>query len=61
MVDLDRMQQLGGATVDLHWYFGFLLAWKKVCENSRAVFDQISDEMKMPLARVVDVMIFRPR
>jgi hypothetical protein len=61
MIDLNTMQHLGGGSVDLHWYSVFLLAWKKVYERSRTVFDQISNTMNMPVARVLDVMIFTPR
>jgi len=61
MIDLNTMQRLGGRSVDLHWYSVFLLAWKKVYEHSRTVFDQISNKMNMPVARVLDVMIFTPR
>jgi len=61
MIDLKTMRHLGGATVDLNWYSVFLLAWKSVYGHSRASFDQISNTMNIPVARVLDVMIFTPR
>ncbi len=61
MIDFKTMKRLGGSTVDLNCYSVFLLAWKDLYGYSRASFDQISNTMKIPVARVLDVMIFTPR
>jgi len=61
MIDLNTMKKLGGATVDLKWYAIFLSAWKDLYRHSKASFDQISKTVDMPVARVLDVMIFKPR
>lgn len=61
MIDLKTMSYLGGRTVDLNSYSEFLLTWKDLYGRSRVIFDQISNAMKMPVARVLDVMIFTPQ
>jgi hypothetical protein len=61
MIDLNTMRRLGGATVDVNWYSMFLFAWKDLYGHSKVSFDQISNTMNIPVARVLDVMIFTPR
>ena len=61
MIDLNTMKNLGGATVNLKWYSIFLSEWKDLYKHLKASFDQISIAVKMPVARVLDIMIFTPR
>ena len=60
MIDSKTMRSLAQSSVNRGSYRRFLLAWKEVYECSRTVFDQISDAMNMPVARVLDVVIFTP-
>ena len=61
MIDLNTMKNLGGATVNLEWYSIFLSEWKDLYKHSKASFDQISnDAVDMPVARVLDIMLFTP-
>lgn len=61
MIDLNTMKNLGGATVNLKWYSIFLSEWKDLYKHLKASFDQISMAADMPVARVLDIMIFTPR
>ena len=61
MIDGNTMKNLGGATVNLKWYSIFLSEWKDLYKHSKASFDQISATVDMPVARVLDVMLFSPR
>ncbi len=61
MIDLNTMKHLGGTTVNLNWYSIFLSEWKDLYKHSKASFDQISNAVDMPVARVLDIMIFTPR
>lgn len=61
MIDLNTMKNLGGATVNLKWYSSFLSEWKDLYNHSKTSFDQISNAVDMPVARVLDIMIFTPR
>lgn len=61
MIDIKTMQILGGTTVDLDQYSKFLSAWKEPYSDLKASFDKICNVMNMPVARVVDVMIFTPK
>lgn len=62
MIDLNTMKNLGGATVNLEWYSIFLSEWKDLYKHLKASFDQISNAaVDMPVARVLDIMIFTPR
>lgn len=60
MIDLKTMKRLGGATVNLNWYSIFLSAWRDLYKRRKASFDQISMAVDMPVARVLDIMIFTP-
>lgn len=61
MIDLNTMKKLEGAIVDLKSYSIFLSAWKDIYRHSKASIDQISKTVDMPVARVLDLMIFTPR
>ena len=61
MVDLNTMKNLGDTTVNLKWYSLFLLEWKSLYKHSKVSFEQISDAVGLPVARVLDVMLFTPR
>jgi len=61
MIDLNTMKNLGGTTVNLKWYSIFLSEWKDLYKHLKASFDQISNAVDMPVARVLDIMIFTPR
>ena len=61
MIDLNTMKNLGGANVNLKWYSIFLSEWKDLYKYFKASFDQISNAVDMPVARVLDIMIFTPR
>lgn len=62
MIDLKTMKRLFGRNkVDLNSYSIFVSAWKDVYGHSSASFDRIGKAMKMPVARVLDVMIFTPK
>ena len=61
MIDLNTMKNLGGTTVSLKWYSLFLIEWKDLYRYSKASFDKISNVVDMPVARVLDIMIFTPR
>jgi len=62
MIDLNMMKNLGGTTVNLKWYSIFLSEWKDLYKHLKASFDQISNAaVDMPVARVLDIMIFTPR
>ncbi len=61
MVDLNTMKNLGGTTVNRKWYSFFLSEWKNLYKHSKASFEQISNAVNMPVARVLDIMIFTPR
>jgi len=61
MIDLNTMKNLGGTTVNLKWYFLFLIKWKDLYRYSKASFDKISNAVDMSVARVLDIMIFTPR
>lgn len=61
MVDRKTMNKLGGIYVNLKWYSLFLSEWKNLYEHSKASFEQISNAVNMPVARVFDVMLFTPR
>jgi hypothetical protein len=58
MIDSKTMKKLGGATVNLEGYSRFLLAWEDLYKHKKASFDQISIAVAMPVARVLDIMIF---
>ena len=61
MIDLKTMKNLGGGIVNQKWYSLFLVEWKDLYKHSKASFDQISNAVDMPVARVLDIMIFTPR
>ena len=62
MIDLKTMKHLSRRnTLDLNSYSAFVLAWKDVYGRCSASFDRIGKATKMPVARVLDVMIFTPR
>jgi len=61
MIDLKTMERLGGATVNLKWYSIFLSAWGNLYKCLKASFDRISMAVDMPVARLVDIMIFSPQ
>ena len=61
MIDLNTMKNLGGTTVNIKWYSLFLIEWKDLYRYSKASFDKISNVVDMPVARVLDIMIFTPR
>ena len=60
MVDLKTMKRLGGASVNLKWYSTLLSVWRDLYKRQKASFDQISIAVDMPVARVLDIMIFTP-
>lgn len=61
MIDLKTMKNLGGGIVNQKWYSLFLVEWKDLYKHSKASFDQISNAVDMPVARVLDIIIFTPR
>jgi hypothetical protein len=61
MIDLNTMRQLGGSTVNLTWYSVFLSDWQNLYRRRKTAFDRISQAVDMPLARVLDVMLFTPK
>lgn len=61
MIDGKTMKSLGGKTVNLKSYSSFLSEWKNLYEEWKTSFEQISNAVNMPLARVFDVMLFTPR
>jgi len=61
MIDLNTMKNLGGTTVNRKWYSFFLSEWKNLYKHSKASLEQISNAVNMPVARVLDIMIFTPR
>lgn len=61
MIDLNMMKYLGDATVNLKWYSIFLSEWKELYKHSKVSFDQISNAVDMPVARVLDIMLFTPK
>ena len=61
MIDLNTMKKLGGTTVNLTWYSIFLSEWKELYKHSKASFDQISNAVDMPVAGVLDIMLFTPK
>ncbi len=61
MIDLNTMRQLGGSTVNLTWYSVFLSDWQNLYRRRKTAFDRISQAADMPLARVLDVMLFTPK
>ena len=60
MIDGDTISALGGKSVNPKWYSRFLSAWKDLYHSNKGIFDQISLAMNMPIARVLDIMIFTP-
>jgi len=60
MIDLKTMKGLGGGTVNLKWYSIFLSAWSGLYRRQKKSFDQISMTVDMPVARVLDIMLFTP-
>ena len=61
MIDLNTMKNLGGGIVNQKWYSLFLVEWKDLYKHSKASLDQISNTVDMPVARVLDIMLFTPR
>ena len=61
MIDLNTMKNLGGTIVNRKWYSLFLSEWKDLYKHSKVSFEQISNAVNMPVARVLDIMIFTPR
>ncbi len=61
MIDVNTMENLEGATVNLKSYSIFLSEWKALYKSLKVSFDQISNAVDMPVARVLDIMIFTPR
>lgn len=61
MIDLNTMKNLEGTTVNLESYSIFLSEWKDLYKHSKVSFDQISNAaVDMPVARVLDIMLFTP-
>lgn len=61
MIDLNTMKNLGGTIVNRKWYSLFLSEWKDLYKHSKVSFEQFSNSINMPVARVLDIMIFTPR
>jgi len=61
MIDLDAMKKLGPSAVDQKPYTSFVSEWKNLYRDHQQCLDQISTAVGMPVARVLDVMIFTPK
>jgi len=62
MIDSKRMKVLYGETVvNLQTYKMFLKEWKTIYEKNEAKFENLSKKMNMPVARILDIMIFTPK
>jgi len=61
IVDARTMNKLGGKYVDLECYSLFLKEWKNLYRKSKASFEEISNAVGLPVARVLDIMLFTPR
>jgi len=63
IIDLQASEKLGrtGSGLKPEWYCSFVSEWKKLYRHHQQCFDRISTDFCMPVARVVDVMIFTPR
>ena len=55
-----RLARSKSLNVNQNSYLEFLLAWKEVYGDSKTAFDQISMAADIPVARVLDIMIFTP-
>jgi hypothetical protein len=61
IIDIQTIKRLnGGSGVNRGSYSRFFSAWKKVYQNSKGSFDEIANAVGIPLARVLDIMIFTP-
>ena len=62
MVDINTMEWLTGKTgYSKKKYIAFLKAWKSLFISNKKTFETLSDTMGMPVARILDIMIFNPR
>jgi len=62
MVDIKTMQWLTGTAVyNEEKYSDFLKAWKPLFISNKKTFETLSATMGMPVARILDIMIFNPR
>lgn len=61
IIDAKTMNKLGRTHVNLESYSLFLSEWKNVYKHSRASFEEISNAVGLPVARVLDVMLFTPQ
>jgi hypothetical protein len=61
MIDSNTMKKLGGRSVNLKWYSTFLSEWKNIYSHNKTPFDIISKSVNMPIARVIDIMLFTPQ